>query len=523
MNCPPGLRLLVDLIDDHFVDRGGVPLLVPCLHEELDKDVDLLRAGAQRFGGTLLFLGSPEDEWEPPRGPISHHRKALVEGLLASAGDALPGKVILEQVGDEIRARIDGRKLPVEPSLSPILHAASVIASSTYDEFNLVLLATMLAPADPKRRELMWKLLTIDPVDLSLKGQSTTLVPILGVNLDPQTDYMRTPAIRYLVRWDRVIRRSSVNQALAVQRIANLGDRPLVLFLGAGASASAGIRLGNAYRDLALEGLVGPHRSGQAAGEVFFDLLHDRRHSLPSDNDSRSIFAAELTLERVLLETFSSLGFRPRTEAPVIQELVKDCEAALGYIRPGRRSIRELAAKLSGRLIIMTVNFDQLIEEGLGVDCAVYYRPEHYRDRRDDLIAYVMGNASKPIPILKLHGSIVEPDSLIATIDSTSAGLNEYVLEALNGMLENAGRPLTWIWIGCSMRDRDMNLWLGGIGANALDEWWVDPMPGKALDDFFTAQREPRWTPRGITLSDRLIVDSADGFLAALSNRVALT
>jgi hypothetical protein len=171
----------------------------------------------------------------------------------------------------------------------------------------------------------------------------------------------------------------------------------------------------------------------------------------------------------------------------------------------------------------MTVNFDQLIEEDLGVDCAVYYRPEHYRDRRDELLAYIKGDASKPLPILKLHGSIVEPDSLIATIDSTSAGLNEHVLEALNGVLENAGKPLTWIWIGCSMRDRDMNLWLGGIGANALDEWWVDPMPGKALDDFFMAQREPRWSPRGITLSDRLIIDSADGFLSALARRVSLS
>jgi hypothetical protein len=67
-----------------------------------------------------------------------------------------------------------------------------------------------------------------------------------------------------------------------------------------------------------------------------------------------------------------------------------------------------------------------------------------------------------------------------------------------------------------------MNLWLGGLGANALDEWWVDPLPGKALDDFFAQQRAPRWSAKGQKLSDRLIIDSADGFLRALADQIAV-
>ena len=99
MNFPPGLRLLSDLIADHRADRGGGPLLVPCLHEELEKDIHLLQTGAQRCGGTLFFLNSADDEWEPPKGPISRDRSALVEGMFEVAGDALPTKVIVEQVG----------------------------------------------------------------------------------------------------------------------------------------------------------------------------------------------------------------------------------------------------------------------------------------------------------------------------------------------------------------------------------------------------------------------------------------
>lgn len=520
MNSPPGLRLLSDLIADHRADRGGGALLLPCLHEELEKDIHLLRAGAQRCGGTLFFLNSADDEWELPKGPISADRSALVEGMFEAAGEALPARVIVEQVDQGIRVRLDGDNKSVEPSLSPILRAAAVIASSAYDEFDLVLMAAMVAPTDPKRRELLWNLLTIDPIDLAIEGKPTTIVPIFGANLDPETDYLRTPAVRYVVRWDRVIRRSSVNQIHAIETIANLNDRPLVLFLGAGASASAGIPLGNTYRDLALKGLVGHHEDGYAAAEAFFDLLHERQHFLLGETESRATFASDLTLERVLLETFSDLGFRPRTDAAVIQELVRDCGSALDYVRPGRKAIRDLAARLRGRLIIITVNFDQLIEEDLGVDYSVYYRPEHYRERLSDLVSYVGGDANRPIPILKLHGSIQDPESLIATIDTTSAGLHEDVLTALNNVLKATRRPLKWVWIGCSMRDRDMNLWLGGLAANALDEWWVDPLPGKALDDFFATHRASRWSSKRQNLSDRLIIDSADGFLRALADQI---
>lgn len=523
MIIPPGLIFLRQLVEDHGADRADGGILIPCLHEELEEDVSFLQAGVQRCGGTLFFLTRPDGEWEAPNGPIAPERHAVLEGLLGAAGDALPRKVVIEEDGDGgVHARLEGPKAPVEPSLTPILRAAAVIASSAYEEHDLIVMATMVAPTDPRRRDLLWSLLTLDPGVLGLGNKRTTLVPILGTYLDPESDYLRTPDVRYVVRWDRVIRRSARSQEQSVKDIAELGGRPVVLFLGAGASASSMIPLGNHYRDLALEGLVGHHDTSQEAAEAFYDLLHERQHLLPNEG-SRHAFAKGLTLERVLLETFKALGVRPRADAPVIQEIIKDCDAALSYVRPGRRAIREMAAKLPGQLIIVTVNFDQLIEEDLGVENEVYFRPEHFREGLDDLVAYVGGDDSKPLPILKLHGSIEDPESLIATIDTTSAGLDDDVRRALNAVLAYSDGPLRWVWVGCSMRDRDVNLWLGGLGATELDEWWVDPLPGQSLDDFFVEQRIPRWNQKGLRPEDRLIVDSADGFLRALADRIALT
>jgi hypothetical protein len=134
---------------------------------------------------------------------------------------------------------------------------------------------------------------------------------------------------------------------------------------------------------------------------------------------------------------------------------------------------------------------------------------------------YVTGDVTTPVPVLKIHGSIRAPDSLIATIDTTSAGLHDSVRAALNAILDTVGAPVRWVWVGCSMRDRDVNAWLGGLSADALDEWWVDPLPGRPLDEFFARQRAPRWARTGLQLADRLIIDSADGFLHDLAEVVS--
>lgn len=519
---PPGFDLVRHLIDEHLLDRGGASVLVPCLHEELDNDIDLLGAAAARCGGVRYNLNADDSAWEAPPGPVSADRLALLEGIWATAGAALPDQVVVAEdvaIGG-ITASVARSDAPVEPSLKLILRCASVIGSAAVDDFELVIVTADIAGMDAHRRVLLWRMLTINPVDLTISGAPTTLVPVLGTKVQPDFDYGQAPDVRYVVRWDRVIRRSPARYSGAVETIGRPGRGPIVLFLGAGASASAKIPLGNAYRDLALTELIGTQAPGRDAAAAFFEYLHEHQRFMPGDPADRAVFARELTLERVLRETFSDLGPRPRATSPVIRQIVADCAAALQQVRAGRRALRELAASLPGRLLLVTVNFDELIETDLGVPRSVYYRPEHYKDNLSDLRAYLAGDLSKPMPVLKLHGSVQDPDSLIATVDKTAAGLHEDVRTALDEVLNVAGAPLTWVWIGCSMRDRDMNAWLGGRGADAFDEWWVDPLPGQALDDFFQQYRAAKWTETGRTLDNRLVVDSADRFLTALAERV---
>lgn len=194
---------------------------------------------------------------------------------------------------------------------------------------------------------------------------------------------------------------------------------------------------------------------------------------------------------------------------------MKECADALSHMRPGRQAIHDLALRLKNRLVIMTVNFDELIETDMTADKLVCATPDDFARSLDTVQAYLRGE-DKPVPVLKLHGTISDPASLIGSIDDTAAGLRDEVRVMLDALL-NFAEPMTWVWVGCSMRDRDVNGWLGGLGRRALDEWWVDPLPGASLDLFIDQYRRAVWETEHRRLADRLVIDSADNFLSTLA------
>jgi hypothetical protein len=390
------------------------------------------------------------------------------------------------------------------------------------DEFALLLLCAETDTSDPLRGELLWQMLTIEPEDLALSPHQT-VVAIFGTVIDPDDDYARQPQVQVVVRPDGLLRRPVQQLEAAVRTISSV-SRPLVLFLGAGASATSGILLGNAYRDRALRALLAQDDrvSVPELEDLFFDWCHDRDRFLPNESDDRALFRRTLTLERVLRETFQTLGPQPRTASSIIREISEDCATALGWMRPGRRAVRNLIEQLKGRLVIVTVNFDQLIEHELGAPHRVFSSTEGFRDNLDELAAYLRGDEGSPVPILKLHGTIEQPDSLIATVDVTSAGFNVDVRAALQMLVSATATPLTWVWIGCSMRDRDLNDWLRGLGQDVLDEWWIDPLPSSSLYAYFDELRRSHWTQNGRRLVDRLVIDSGDRFLDELDRQMGV-
>lgn len=519
MGTPPAVSLVKRILEEHHLDRDQ-PRLLPCIHHDLRSDLEFLAAAAHRYSGVLFDLSSPGD-WQDPPGPINVQRRELIAGLASRLSGALPAPLEFTERSGRVVTSLSGSTRPPEASLIAILRGASVILSAAINEFDLLLLCADTDTSDPLRAEFLWQMVTLDPRDLGLDRRQT-LVAIMGSAVDPESDYSRRPDVSVVVRPDRLLRRPPRQTEQAVRTIAKFTN-PLVLFLGAGASATSGIALGNTYRDQALRDILGADDAVpvQHLENQFFDWCHDRDRFLPGESDDRELFCRTLTLERVLRETFQELGPQPRLNSTTIKEISADCAAALGWLRTGRKAIRELIDRLRGRLVVITVNFDQLIEHDLLVPHRVFATPDAFRDHIDDLQSYLAGDDGKPVPILKLHGTIDEPDSLIATVDSTAAGFNEDVRTALRSIIDACDAPLTWVWIGCSMRDRDVSDWLRGLGQDVLDEWWVDPFPSESLDTYVNELRRSHWSQAGRQLADRLVIDSADRFLDQLNKHLA--
>ena len=144
--------------------------------------------------------------------------------------------------------------------------------------------------------------------------------------LDYQRHCSGEPSVRYAVV-EGSFRKRGLDQSNMAARITEVVpdlERPLVIFLGAGASASAKIPVGDAVRNDAIERLVGDLH-GRDHAEAFRRWTIEHQRLLSGESDlTIPQFATRLTLERVLREEFKSNeelgdfpgGFRDGSPAP---------------------------------------------------------------------------------------------------------------------------------------------------------------------------------------------------------------
>ena len=89
-------------------------------------------------------------------------------------------------------------------------------------------------------------------------------------------------------------------------------------------------------------------------------------------------------------------------------------------------------------------------------------------------------------------------------------------LEVIRALISQE-EPRLWIYVGVSMRDRDVVRVLEGEDfARELDELWVSPFLVTTVADF-GRERAPMWKDKPLrTIQDRLVTETADAFFASL-------
>jgi hypothetical protein len=382
-----------------------------------------------------------------------------------------------------------------------------------------------------------WALLMRLPELLSLRAGTRLTVFAGDSSAGPGTGhYAGDQSVRYVVdRRGLQVRRPWAQNRAAVSELGvhDQDDMPLlVLFLGAGASTSAGLPLGNTVRDRALEHLMQEPVSHDTADEVagrFFDQLSELEELLPGEEDAgRGAFVSSLTLERVLAVEQAREGVtdchtlrRFRAEHATVRSALATRAAAGGFADDPL--LRLLGVQK--RIVLVTVNFDQVVEAKGGALVRAFVTDTDFAELPQYLEAYAAGGG--PIPLIKMHGDIDVPASIVANLEQTQAGLSLARSQALSHLVDRVSlqQVRRWWYVGYSMRDRDLDsVWTGGAFADRMTERWVAPTVDPHVRAFIGKQRLLRWSDaarKGYSADERTITTTAHDFFGLLFDEVA--
>jgi hypothetical protein len=244
----------------------------------------------------------------------------------------------------------------------------------------------------------------------------------------------------------------------------------------------------------------------------FREYIRERHRELPDEAmRSDADFAGSLTLERVMRE---ELSLHPVNESPTLNHFEALNRRAIA--RPGRSvtALRDLIHhRPRSRLVLITVNFDTLIEDGMPLD--IYSAADDFKRFPEQFTRYINNHLDTSIPLLKLHGTIDNRSTINTSVEDTSS-LAESKTEALRHIIRQMSNP-RWIYVGYSMRDLDVTdfLRLEEVGSR-ITEWWVSPF----VNDVCRRFGQRRWTKDPTTFETRTIDAPSDAFFGALLRMV---
>ncbi len=503
---------------------GPAPQVTGVRVDDVELAIDVLEPALRHVGGTVLDIrritadGCAETASDHPQ------EAAICAALThaAAAGRREP-QFELDEHG---RRRAFWADELAAGAASPSEHPLLGLATATIDERladagTLVVVVYDEALLEPFERPLAWQYAT-QVMAPRLSGALDHLV-VVAATERPEDYHLRgEPSVRWSIDGARVAQRNrpATNRVLTQRLVAACGGH-IVLFLAAGFSKSMGLPLGNTMRDFALRKLL-PDRTGVADDDLpreFYALVGDQFELLDFEVDGNlEELARELTFERVLREELRA--FRP---SPTFAELQRLEASALAATSIG--AVRHLHAILRGtrKLVLVTVNFDRLIEYGQDDYVEVFADDASFAGCVAYLDDYLTGGpGTTKVPVLKLHGSFASQATLIATIDQTLTGLTSDKAAALDRACQPAGgSPIPFVYVGSSMRDLDIGLQLAQPRfAEQLDEEWAMPLPAATVAQFVSERRVQPWRRVGArdSLEQRLISWTADEFMQELAD-----
>lgn len=528
--------MLAEIIDEAKRTGSEQFKVIPIVLDNLGEMRSLIEA-ALRYNGTRV---APRDAYKGidigERGEPDDGLLKLVKGIQwPSLGNA-SRQLTVEWTGGLLQVRFGSAGTPDNPGDQASLSLYTALLEPGFDS-QVGALVYDETPMDDYAQSIAWSTL-LD--DLSERMRSNprpvfcrSLLVFVGVGGLDWARHCRPhrEGARYVVLNGTISKRSArgVSENMAIRLVTSAA--PLVFYLGAGASRSSGLLTGDQLRDRALARMFPaiPSEDSAELKHAFFEEVQDKHRLMqPEENLDEDQFTARLTLERVLREEIKRhIG---SGLSPTLAEFDGEQRALLDS--PGKTvEILRQSLTTRGRLVLLTVNFDQMIEH----DSVIVrgYKPELESPIADGVPAIRLFVTEEElgefpayfahyqahggiIPLVKLHGSI-DLGTVIADVDKTLPGLSANARVALDSLAHEPD-PITWIYVGCSMRDLDVQrLTNESRFALGTNEYWVAPVVDRHVIDHVAHNRTEAWTKaERPLLPSRTITWSSDEFFEAV-------
>jgi hypothetical protein len=535
MNPEVLFEALAEVAGEHARNSGSDLLVVPLLSDELESRQGLLREVAEFLGGRLLDTTSGAYDGQIQAYDDAALRGAVEAGLTFTHRGGGETSLDLQYSDGLLDAvlRSRGRQVTVpSPAESQLMAISRALFDHQLidDELAILLYDEKLFDEDSQRAVLSMLTGLGRQADIRL-GSARTLVPLLrSTGLSTVLHCQRNRGIRYSLDGDILIRRhADRHMADTVRKLVVPREPPLVLFLGAGFSASSGMPVGNSIRDRTIRRICeidGDELSSEQLAEALFRFAREADKPLLTGAETElgeRAFAEVVTLEQVArIERDFFEEAVPRT----IETLRSHHDAVLDQANPRLGAAvyalhRILAAHR--RVVIVTVNFDELAEFGQRDHLDIAVDDEDFA-RAVPILDVMKTGGSHPdckVPLLKLHGTISRPETCVVTDEQTRSGITTAKAEALRALVSDLSEVnrIPWVYVGASMRDIDLNRTFGENDFNELtSERWVTPWVEPSIQRFVD-QTQRWWKASGDTLYNRTVTETADTFVRALADK----
>lgn len=513
------LDLAPQLARHHERSLANTITVVPVLVDDLDAALPSIEALAAVLDAPLFVAGAPAGQRRTPPSADAA-RIATVEQALDGTRFGGRGKVArVDSQGANSWEFVDP---PAGGELSPgeqtVIDVCCAVTSRELDEAEsqAAIVAYRVSQVDLDFRSAIWELFTLYLMNLPSQTLRTLFV-IVESEIDVTAHCQPKAGFRLAVEGEHLLSRHGPDELPAVAARISKENQAVVVFLAAGFSASSGFPLGNRMRDSAIARLLGLHASRHGSSELarrYYEWagakdgwLTPREMSLDAED-----FIQQLTLEQVIRAEERHFS----GSLPTLEDFKDLHDQLVPNAGPAVRSLCRYLDERVGRVVLVTVNFDTLIESHAAVPLRVFADDAEFEGAADYVTQYLAGQVSA-VPYLKVHGTIDRPESCVVSAEQTDTGVGNGKLAALRTLLD-AGNQRLWIYVGSSMRDQDLLRVLGSEDfARGLDERWVVPHLTEDIRRFGEA-RDAFWTGSGHpTMEDRLVTETADAFFAALA------